>query len=32
VCGHAQNRKYRCAIGSTLAGSHRSSRPSALTV
>ncbi len=29
--GHSQNRKYRCAIGSTVAGSHVSSAPSALT-
>ncbi len=28
----SQNRKYRCAMGSTTAGSQRSSRPSALTV
>ena len=26
-----QNRKYRCAIGSTSAGSHHSNTPSALT-
>ena len=28
---HAQNRKYRCAIGSTVAGSQVSSTPSART-
>ena len=28
---HDQNRKYRCAIGSTEAGSHTSSSPSART-
>ena len=29
---HAQKRKYRCASGSTRAGSHVSTRPSAFTV
>ena len=29
--GHRQNRKYRCAIGSSVAGSHVSSMPSART-
>jgi hypothetical protein len=29
--GHPQYRKYRCAIGSTFAGSHVSRRPSART-
>ena len=30
--GHGQNRKYRCAIGSSESGSQRSSTPSAVTV
>ena len=29
---YGQNRKYRCAIGSTVAGSHVSNCPSARTV